>query len=286
MKKIINIKLIILFILILGACKNSKILSNQTPIVKIGEKYLYFEEIQEFLPEGISSEDSIIKVNNYIDLWIKKELMLQAAEKNLSDEYDDIQTKVEDYKNSLLIHKYSQKILEQKLDTNIENSEIEQYYNQNIADFRLTKSAIKGVYIKILKSDKQLSNVISWCKSSNPNDSLKLAEYCSRKATKYDDFKGSWIYFNSIISDFSYDIDDPESFLQKRNFIETEDETFYYILKITDYLLTNEQAPINFAKDNIKTIILNKRERLLIDEVENNVYEKAMNDGKIEYLNQ
>jgi len=278
--------ILIIFLITLAACGGSDKFSNKTPVVKVGDNYLYMEEILEVFPDKISSNDSTVKVNNYIDLWVKKQLMLMSAEKNLSDEYDDIQIKVEDYKNSLLIYKYTQKIIEQKLDTNIENQEIETYYKQNITDFVLTKNAIKGIYVKILKSDKQLSNVISWCKSSNPKDSMKLAEYCVRKANKYDDFKGKWIYLNSIISDFSLEIENQKTFLQRQNFVETEDETYYYILKIKKYLLINEQSPLIFAKDNIKTIILNKRERLLIDELENNIYEKALSDGKIEYLNQ
>ncbi len=265
----------------LSACES---FNSNNAIVKIGENYLYYKEIQEILPEKITPEDSIIKVNNYIDNWIKKQLILQAAEDNLSSEYSDIQAKVEDYKNSLFIHKYKQKIIEQKLDTNIEMSEIEEYYKKNLADFNLSKNAVKCVYIKILKSDKQLSNILSWSKSSSPNDSMKLAEYCTRKATVYQDFKNEWVYLSTVISNFVYEIQDQEEFLKKRKHIDTEDETYYYILKVKKYLLAGEQAPLTFVKENIKIIILNKRERILMDEVENTLYQKALDKGKIQYF--
>jgi len=279
-----NLFILILISLSLITCKNSDIHNGKTPLVKVGDKYLYQEDLKSILPEDCTPEDSTIKVNSYIDIWIKKQLLVQKAETYLTDEQEDIDMKVEDYKNSLLIHKYKQKFIEQKLDTNITQEEIEECYLLHYEDFKLTKPAFKGVFVKILKSDDNYSNIKIWCISNNPKDSAKLEEYCIEKAAKYQDFEGDWVYLGNVLQEAPFEIENQEEFLTRREFIETEDETFYYYLKIKEYKLVNEVSPLVFCTDNIKTIILNKREKLMIEDLETTIFQNSLNDGNLEYL--
>lgn len=281
MKKI----LIILFFFIIFSCNNEDIHNGRIPVAKAGEKYLYKDEIALILPEKYTSEDSIIKVNSYIDIWIKNQLMVQKAEKYLTDEQLDIESKIEDYRNSLLIHKYKQKFIEQKLDTFITPEEIDEYFLLHSADFRLTKNAVKGTFVKILKSDENALKVKSWTDSSSPIDSAKLEEYCIENASIYSDFNNDWIYLNTITNDYPFIIDNQADFLARRDFIDTEDETFYYFLKIKEYKLVNSNSPLIFVKEDIKKIILNRREKLMLEELENSIYQNALNNGDLEYYN-
>jgi hypothetical protein len=274
-----------LVVLLAFSCNSNDMHKGRIPIVKVGESFLYKEDIITVLPEEYTSEDSTIKVNSFIDIWVKKQLMVQIAEKYLSDEQDDIDAKIEDYKNSLLIHKYKQKFIEQKLDTNITTEEIEEYYLLHSTDFKLTKPVIKGTFVKLLKTDDNSSSVKFWCLSSSPKDSLKLLEYCLENATTYQDFEGEWVYLSNIITDNPIIINNEAEFLQRRDFIDAEDETFYYFLKIKEYKLINEISPLVFVTDNIKTILLNKREKLMIEELETTIYQNALNDGNLEYFN-
>lgn len=273
-----------MILLILYSCSQNNN-SHENIIVKVGDKFLTEEDIFSILPDEYTLEDSAIKVNSYIDIWVKKQLLVQKAELYLADEQDDIEQKIEDYKNSLMIHKYKQKFIEQKLDTNITNEEIDEYFLMHSTDFRLTKTAIKGTFVKLLKTDENYTNVKYWCRSSNPNDSVKLQEYCIENANKYNNFDGEWVYLNSIINDTPIKIADEKDYLSRRDFIEAEDETFYYFLKIKEYRLINENSPLVFVRDNIKTIILNKREKLMIEDLETSIYQNALDDGTLEYYN-
>lgn len=284
MKKITYL-LVFTFLTILG-CNSSDIHNGKNPIVKVGDSYLYTEDLEVILPEECTPEDSLIKVNSYIDLWVKKQLMVQKAEMYLTEEQADIESKVEDYKNSLLIHKYKEKFIEQKLDTNITSEEIKEYYLIHSTDFKLTKPAIKGTFVKILKTDEKVSTIRAWSISSNPKDSVKLQEYCLEHAYKYNDFEGDWVYLSNILNDTPLVIDNQEEFLQRRSFQESEDESFYYFLKVKEYKLVNETSPIVFCKDNIKSIILNKREKMMLEELQTTIYQNALNEGTLEFLNQ
>ena len=70
-----------------------------------------YSEVLAFIPSGTSREDSILMSQNYIRNWITKKLLLHKAIENLSEQEKNIHKQVEDYRTSLLIHKYKQKLI-------------------------------------------------------------------------------------------------------------------------------------------------------------------------------
>lgn len=59
---------------------------------------------------------------------------------NLSNEEMNIQKQVEDYRTSLLIYQYKQKLIAQRLMDEISEEDIETYYNKNEKNFILPHS--------------------------------------------------------------------------------------------------------------------------------------------------
>lgn len=82
-----------------------------------------------------TAEDSAEVAKNYIDNWIKRQLILQVAEKYLTAEQLDIERRVQDYKESLIIYSYENELIQQKLDTVVSQDEIEAYYQQYEENF-------------------------------------------------------------------------------------------------------------------------------------------------------
>lgn len=274
-----NLQLItglILFSLFLG-CKQEKVDKNDKPLARVHDKYLYQSDLKQLFPSNILQEDSITLAKNYINDWIKKQLMIEKAEENLSDESKDIEKQIEDYRSSLLIFKYRQELIKQKIDTAITQQEIEAYYNEYSANFILNHNIAKALYLKVSKESPEINNVKKWYKSDDAEDLTKLEDYCYQYATKFDNFDNEWISFSNLLSELPLDIDDEERYLRYNKYIETEDSLFYYFVKIDDFALRSTIQPIEYAKPKIKTIILNKRKFSFIEELENNIYNNALN---------
>ena len=104
----------LLILLSLLSCQRQK--QVEQPIAQVFESKLYRSEIKEFVPNNISQEDSAIMAQNYIRNWITQKLLLHKAIENLSGEESKIQKQVEDYRASLLIYNYKQKLIDQKLE--------------------------------------------------------------------------------------------------------------------------------------------------------------------------
>ena len=135
---------ILIFIPFLWAC-NDKFAKNEQPVAKVFDKYLLKSEVSGFIPQGTPSKDSLIMAQSYVRNWITKELLLHKATQNLSDEEKNIRKQVEDYSSSILIHKYKEKLISQKLSREISEREISQYYDANKFNFVLNTPVVSLV---------------------------------------------------------------------------------------------------------------------------------------------
>lgn len=275
----VNIKrmLILFFVVFAFSCSKSNNEIEDIPLAKVHNKFLYESDIKSLFNSNISKEDSIVVARNYINDWIKKQLLMQKAELNLNEESKDIEKQIEDYRSSLLIFKYKQELIKQKLDTIITNQEIENYYNEYSGNFILNHNIVKALFLKISKEAPENDKVKRWYKSNDQENLSRLEDYCYQYATKFDDFDNKWIPFNNLLIEIPTNINDQERYLRYNKYIETEDDLFYYFVKINEYSLKSTVQPLEYAQLKIKSILLNKRKFTFIDELENTIYNDALN---------
>jgi hypothetical protein len=272
--------ILLLFVVIAFSCTKNNDLTEDRPLAKVHNKFLYESEIVSLFNINITKEDSIIIAKNYISDWIKKQLMVGKAELNLNDESKDIEKQIEDYRSSLLIFKYKQELIKQKLDTVITDQEVENYYNEYSGNFILNHNIVKALYLKISKEAPDIDKLKRWYKSSEIEDLSRLEDYFYQYATKYDNFDDKWIPFNNLLIEIPTNIDDQERYLKYKKYIETEDDLFYFFVMINEYSLKSTVQPLEYAHLKIKSILLNKRKFAFIDELENTIYNDALNHNQ------
>ena len=270
--------------IVLFAC-TSKNLPEEKPIARVYDQYLYPSDLKEILIGAKTREDSSNLSHSFTEKWAKKQILLHLAEVNLSDENKDVTMELENYKTSLLIYKYQQLFVSEKLDTIISDQEFEEYYNAHPNEFELEENTIKALFIQLPKSAPNPEKVKSLYQSSKERDSIKLDDYCNKYAYKYDDFKDQWISFTALKKMLPTDIPDPETYLKTNNTIEEADSNYYYFVNIKEYQLRGSSAPLEFAKTMIKPIILTKRKIELLNKLENNALKEELNKKNIEIFN-
>lgn len=286
MKQLLNSAKLIIIIAFSGfvfQCSEEE-QTDKKLLARAFDEYLYFEDIQEMLPANISPADSAEQVSRYVRDWTKKQLLRKKAELNLTDEQKDVSTQLEDYRTSLLIHKYKQKFINQRLDTVITDDDIAEFYESHKNDYVLTKSAIKAMLIKI-PSDMDrgvVYNIRRYYRSDKEQDSLKVVNFCYENDIPFFHFDHRWIYFNDFIMETPIDVSNPEMFLKTRNSFEAADENYIYFVRIIDYRLKGDISPVTFVKPIIRNIIFNKRKIELITDLENELFNEAIINKNIE----
>jgi hypothetical protein len=270
-------------VLLLAACSSEVNKDkDRIAIARADNEYLYLDEVKDIVPAGTSSKDSIEIIKQYIDNWVRESLVIQKAESNLSEDQKDVEKQLRDYRNSLITYAYEKELVQQKLDTIVTGSEIEQYYNNNQADFELKDNIIKVIYVKVDKKAPGIDKLKNWYKSDNMKDREQLASYCHQFAANFYLDDTSWLLFDDLLKEIPIQTYNKELFLQNNRFVEVSDSLHDYFVNIKGFKVTNSLSPLSFEKENIKNIILNKRKLQLITKMKLDVYNDAANNKKIE----
>ena len=272
-----------LIILVIGLLSGCTYFSNSSQgdvvVAKVGDKVLLRRELASALQGGITKTDSVNQAKDYIQRWIKQELMLLSAEKNLSDDQKDVQRELDEYRTSLIIHRYQQQLISQKLDTVLTAENIRQFYDLNPQKFILDQQIVKAIYIEVPKNLAKADQLKRWMSALDDKSRTELEKYSFQNATKFDYFNDQWIDFSQIRSRMPVSFTNPDATLRRNSFIESTDDNKYYLAAIKDYRLIGDKAPFEFVKDRIANLILNNRKMELIEELEKNIYQKAKNEN-------
>ena len=89
-------KLIILvFVLFFTQCSKFNRKQGEEPVARVFDKYLYPRDLQDIIPSNISQSDSVIVARDFIEKWIKQQLLLTKAELNLTDPEKNVDKQIE-----------------------------------------------------------------------------------------------------------------------------------------------------------------------------------------------
>lgn len=272
-------KLFILLIAVFAiSCNQHADDPNNLPIARVHDNYLYTNDLEELIPQNLTQIDSLALVNDYIEKWVKQQLILAQAEANLTNEEKNVEKQINDYRTSLLVFKYEQNLIQQKLDTVITQEEIDSYYENNLSNFILAEHLIKGLYIKLPINTSDIWKVRRWYRSDKEEDVKKLEAFCYQYAEEVDYFDTDWIIYNALTAKLPKLYSSASNNFQK-GYIEVKDDEFHYFVRISDYKLEGKTAPVEYVQDKIKSIILNKRKINYINHLEADIYNDALNRG-------
>ena len=263
-------------LLILSACNHHHGGSENVPVARVFDNFLYSDDLKGVIPVGLSPGDSIAIARDYIDKWVRNQLILEKAELNLTEEEKNVEQQIENYRTSLLIYLYEQSYIREKLDTIVSDQEIEDYLNENSSNFILGDAVIKGSFIKVPVSAPEIYKLRQWCTTDDPENASNIESYCFEYADTYDHFNDEWMHLSQVLPLLPGSLYSPEYTIKTRRLVEMRDDKFYYFLNIRDYVLSGEIAPFDMVKENIRSILINKRKISIVSELESSIY----NDGQ------
>jgi len=271
--------IILIFSFLSGCSYFSRSSQGDGVVAKVGDKLLLRHELASALRGGTTKADSVNQAKDYIQRWVKQELMLLMAEENLSEDQKDVQRELDEYRTSLIIHRYQQQLISQKLDTVLTASDIRQFYDLHPERFILEQHIVKAIYIEVPKNVAKVDQLKRWMNSLDDKSRTELEKYSFQFATKFDYFDEQWIDFSQIRSRMPVSLTSPDDALKRKGFIETYEGNKYYLAAIKDYRLKGDKAPFEFVKDGIANLILNNRKMELIDELQKNIYQKGKKEN-------
>jgi hypothetical protein len=251
-------------------------------VARVYDKTLSLKELQQALPVGLSKKDSASFAKDFIDQWIKRNVVLKRAESNLTENQKDVSQQLEDYRVSLLIFAYERELIRQKLDTTINPAEIESYYKQNSANFELRSNIIRLKYIKLPIKTPNADKAKRWFLSKRPDDFKRLEQFVNLYAVNFLLDDSNWLLLEDVIKEIPMGNYSMADFNSNKRFLELDDKDYHYLVAINGFMVKDSNAPLSFEKDNIRNIILNKRKIKLVEQMQLDAFNDATNENTIE----
>ena len=212
--------------------------------------------------------------------------MIARSQNEVDINEAEIQRKVLDYRYALTRSAYEKKYIEENLDENVMESEIDDYYSQHSADFILKQNIVRCMFAQIPMEAPLQEDFKQDLKKYPDSELTDIFEYCTQFANKHFVGDSVWVDFDEVIAGTPLDqIIDKTRILRTRSFLENTDDNFTYYLRVLEYKMVDEISPLEFVREDIVNIIINRRKITLKRELENKVYEDAAQSNTFEIYN-
>lgn len=280
MKSLKHISICIILILsVWGCCSKQKPTSDA--LARVGNVVFTQQQLDEVMPAGLSDSAQIVFANRYIDEWIAEQLFYEMARINLPD-VERLEKLVEKYRRDLFIHEYRKRLCDERIASTIPVDTLRSFYDLHSSEFKLHKPIIKGLLLKVPENAPQLSSLRKWVKDAGKNGVENIEKYAIKNAIGYDYFFDRWVWFDDIKDNIPCDFTDDSSFLKSNKTFECKNEDTIYFLYIDSYLTAGEIMPFEFAQARILEILLNEQRVEFNKELEREMYDEAMDNGRAE----
>ena len=256
--------------------------SDQIVLAELGNKRLHLEDVKNQIPKSgeLSSVDSALFVDRLIRTWAKNELLVAAAEFNLDEEMRSFEDLVKRYRNDLLKHAYIDQYVRENLDTSVTQEELLQYYNTNLDNFELKESIIQAKYTAVPLNAQKTDQAIRWFKRRIIEDKYyDWIEVFATKQSAYND--SSWVPLDEFLSEIPLETSNPYTYLNRTKRFTCEDTLMVYFVEVNELRIANSYSPLEYVKNRIRKMILNKRRITLIERIEENIISNAIEKGDL-----
>ena len=272
-----SVAILCLLLAVCAACRR-----NADPVVAQVYQYkLYASEVRQGMPVGLSQEDSLTLVRDFIDTWVKEKLVLHEAEKKLSPREKNFDKEMMDYRNSLLINRYYDKLWSQDTVANrVTDREISDFARSLDSRYTVDKEIVRVNYVKLPSN----SSLVEPVKSLLFDEHRRVEEKETLVAMLGDSIEyllddEAWLYLDDLQNEVAFEIDASAKGNARR--IEKEVGDQKVLLVILDY---RSQRSVNETKEERAAagmLLMNQRRTDFINQYVQDLYDKALKDGKI-----
>jgi len=267
-------------VLLLSCCKGNDKAIPADALASVGDDVITRRDMQASIPAGLSPDDSTTFAKAYLRSWIETRLVERVAANEVDMELIDRLTR--EYRDELIMSQYRRSMAQQADNAAFPEDSLKAYYDAHVAEFKLERPMVKGVYLKVPTEASDLRQIKRLYRSDRPADIDKLDKAANSSAIHYDYFRDTWIDWEQIENRIPLEFDAQTlAGITQRRYLETEAQGFTYLLSISDYLPAGTAMPYEAARPIVLERLLNLRRRAYDSRLRNDLYNRALDDGTL-----
>lgn len=276
--------LMLTFVPLLAACHGEQALQeSRHSLVEVNGVHLYKDEV-DLQFAASAHDDSVAFVNEYIERWATEQLFYNKATDNIAST-SEIESMVENYRKSLILNIYQDKLVEQHLKPSISLAEVLHFYNSNKPLFDADEPMFKGLLLVLPAKAPSLNKVRKWCLDMSPEAMEELETYSSENALVYEYLMDRWYSFVDVVKHTPLTESQLMDRLSRKSTIEfKEDDKIYFVCSDT-ILREGDTMPVELVMNEINELLLNSRKADFIKRKKKDLFEEAKTEGIIKFNN-
>lgn len=252
-------------------------------LARVGESYLYQDDIASLVTKDMSPQDSSAFVVNYINNWAAKKLLLTKSKINLPEEkLAEFDRLVSDYRTDLYTRAYLEALVQQTLDTTISFEQLHQFYDAQKQNFKLDERLVQLRFVVLPNQFLNKDQVVDKIKSFNEEDKSFL-DSIAVQFNKLHLNDSVWVSASRVMAEIPpLNYSNQDRYLKKSQFFELQDSLGVYLGEVNNVLEVNEVAPLGYIEPNIREIILSRRRLEKMRKLESDVLDEAIQQNEFE----
>lgn len=275
--------ILLLLVLLLGCEGLFREKPRDAPLARVGESYLYLQDLQPRLNGSLSAEDSLSFVNNLINEWATRQLLLGKARINLPEEQlADFELLISDYRAELYTRAYKEALVAQIADTLVVEQELLEFYEKEKENFKLQEKIVQLRFIEIPQQFINKEEVTRRLQRFEGND-LRFLDSVGVQFKKLHFNDSLWVPLARVVEEIHpLTYENEGEYLKKSQFFELQDSTGVYLTKVVDVLEPNDIAPLNYIEPTIRQVLLNRRKMKYLRSLETDLMDEAIREKEFE----
>ena len=255
-------------------------------LARVGESYLYKDDVKPLLKEGMSKGDSASFVTNYINNWASKQLLLSKSKINLPEEkLREFDALVDAYRTDLYTRAYQEALVSQGTDTLISETQLQEFYDRQKENFKLKERIVRIRFVQLPLNFLNQDEVKQRLRSFAEED-LTYLDSVGVQFKKLNFNDSIWVSSSRIFEEIPpITFDNQDRYLKNSQFFELQDSIGVYLGKIEEVKDVNDIAPLSYIAPTIKQVLLSRRKIDYLRKLETEIIDEAIREKEFEVYN-
>lgn len=260
----------------MSSCSDASFFKKKDAVVaEVGDRKLFFSQLKDIVPAGTSKKDSLSIVDGYIENWVRERLMVEDAAENIAADIN-LDKLVDDYRSSLLVYHYENRLTARQLDTMVADVEMREYYEMHKGNYVLTHPAFRCIIAKVPANSRRLQEV----KNSFQKADFTEALFLVRENAVYHQIDTSlFMTFEDIATLLPENMVQPSE-LRAGLTVSASADGFVHLLKILSFHNAGEAPPFEYIAEKIKKTILSERRIQLLKKYRQDLYKEGLEEKR------
>ena len=267
-------RLIAVLSLLLTGCADGAMRHDGTVVAEVGDAKLTSAMVPaEVFAYG--GQDSLTLLRAYAERWAT-----QQAVRRFAGYRADIESRVEDYRQTLTIADYERQLVFTQLDTLVTQEAIEAFYRANADHFILHQPLVRCFSLAVPESNVLLKELRAVYTLRGEEALARMEPLMFKAGVMPATSPKVWI--PAALLGRTLGVEIAEGALSQRPArLDFTRDSVVYLVAFHEWMDAGAVAPVDYVREDIKAMLLNQRRKRLVDSLERSIVDMGRAEGRV-----